>query len=133
MTDRKRGYYCDYCGLELQWFQVTHDERCVKCGNRVGGEYAGSDHAKVIALETQAVLDARVVGAAVEWFAAYRWVESVGGEYGDILNTPVADRERLGLSLEDAHHAMEVANEREDNARERLLAAVSTLLEEATG
>ena len=75
MTNEKRGYYCDYCGLELQWFQVTHDERCVRCGNRVGGEYAGSDHAKVIALQAQAALDAKVTEAAREHRQASKTVE----------------------------------------------------------
>ncbi len=56
MSDRV--YYCDYCGRELSWDEVTYEERHVVCGNLVGGEHAGVEHARIRELEAQAAKDA---------------------------------------------------------------------------
>ena len=94
MTD-DRVYYCDYCGRELSWDEVTYDERHVVCWNLVGGEHAGQEHARIRALEVQEALDAKVRDAARDVLTV---LEFQGNRHRTVekLRAALAEREGKG-------------------------------------
>ena len=72
-----------------------------------------------------------VAMAAAAYAAAREEAYRIGGDYGDIINTPTADRARLGMSEEGAIDALHKATGVMDDAEEALHDAVASLLEDA--
>jgi len=74
-----------------------------------------------------------VARAAVAWAVAREEAYRLGGDYGEIINTPTADRARLGMSEEGTWLAWRMATDRMDDAEDALLAAIAPLMQEVRG
>ena len=84
----------------------------------------------VVLCRERADLLLAVAEAAAAYAAAREEAYRIGGDYGDIINTPTVDRARLGMSEQDAVLAMREANKVMDDAEETLLSTLAPLLEE---
>jgi len=85
-----------------------------------------------VPLEREGLLLA-VARAAVAWAVAREEAYRLGGDYGEIINTPTADRARLGMSEEGTWLAWRMATDRMDDAEDALLAAIAPLMQEVRG